>query len=80
MLQKVLVITKINQSSKGDSGEVARIQRKLAEALELKGDSIEALKLKTETEEMRREIQGQRYYELPDNDLSYAMMNFHAFW
>ncbi|KXG48434.1 Tetratricopeptide-like helical [Penicillium griseofulvum] len=80
MLQKVLVITKLKQPSKGDNGEVARVQRKLAEALELKGDLLEATRLKVEAEAMRREIQGQRFHELPDSDLSYAMMNFHAFW
>ncbi|KAJ5826496.1 Tetratricopeptide-like helical [Penicillium robsamsonii] len=80
MLQKILVITKLKQPSKGDNGEVARVQRKLAEAFGLKGDLTEATRLKVEAEAMRREIQGQQFHELPDNDLSYAMMNFHAFW
>lgn len=80
MLQKVFIITKLNQPFKGDNGEVARVQRKLAEALELRGDAEEALKLKLDAETMRKEIQGHRFDELPDSDLSYAMMNFHAFW
>jgi hypothetical protein len=29
---------------------------------------------------MRKEIQGSRFSSLEDNDLSYAMMSFHAFW
>lgn len=80
MLQKVLIIAKLNQPFKGDNGEVARMQRKLAEAMELKGNTQEALQLKADAEKMRKEIQGQRFDELPDSDLSYAMMNFHAFW
>lgn len=79
-MRKVLIITKLNQPFKGDNGEVARVQRKLAEALELKGGVEEALALKLDAEAMRKEIQGLRFDELPDNDLSYAMMNFHAFW
>lgn len=80
MLQKTLIITKLNKGLKGDNGEVARVQRKLAEALELKGDVEEALKLKLDAEAMRKDIQGHRFDELPDSDLSYAMMSFHAYW
>ncbi len=80
MLQMVLLTTELGRVSKGDSGEVARAQRKLAEAYELKGDLAKAAKLRQEAEFMRRQIQGVRFAELPDCDLSYAMMNFHAFW
>jgi len=80
MLRKVLIVAKLNQTFKGDKGEVARVQRKLAEALELKGEFDEALRQKLDAETMRKEIQGGRYHELPDNDLSYAMMSFHAYW
>lgn len=79
-LRRLLIVAKLKKSSKGDNGEVARVQRKLAEALELAGETDEAQKLKTEAEAMRREIQGSRFEDLPDCDLSYAMMNFHAFW
>jgi hypothetical protein len=54
--------------------------QKVAEAHELKGDITEATKLKTTAEAMRKEIQGDRFDLLPDEDLSYAMMNFQAFW
>jgi hypothetical protein len=80
MLRGILVVAKLKQPSKGDNGEVARIQRKLAEALDLKGETAEASSLKTEAESMRQAIQGPRFAELPDNDLNYAIMNFHAFW
>lgn len=80
MLRNVLLIARLNQPSKGDYGEVARIQRQLAKAHECRGDIEEAQRLMNEAENMRREIQGSRFKELPDCDLSYAMMNFHAFW
>lgn len=80
MLQTLLVIAELNEESKGDKGEIARITRKLAEAFELKGEYETARDLKKSAESMRREIQGDRFTELPDTDLSYAMMSFHAFW
>jgi hypothetical protein len=79
-LQRVLIIAELNEPSKGDKGETARIMRKLAEAHELNGDITEATNLKTRAEAMRKEIQGDRFDLLPDTDLSYAMLNFHAFW
>lgn len=79
-LEAVLVIAKVNEPAKGDKGEVARIQRRLAEAYEKKGVMDKADKLKTEAEQMRKEIQGARYYELPDTDLSYAMMAWKGRW
>jgi hypothetical protein len=79
-LQRVLIIAELNEPSKGDKGETARIMRKLAEAHELNGDITKATNLKTRAEAMRKEIQGDRFDLLPDTDLSYAMMNFHAFW
>ena len=79
-LQRSLVVAELNEVSKGDKGETARVTRKLAEAYELKGDRDTAKDLKESAESMRREIQGDRFEELPDEDISYAMMNFHAFW
>ena len=75
-----MLVAKLNEKSKGDQGETARIIRKLAEAMELKGDHKAAKELKDSAESMRKAIQGERYYELPDSDLSYAMMSFHAWW
>lgn len=80
MLQTLLVIAKLNEESKGDKGEIARVSRKLAEAFEVKGELETAQDLKESAESMRKEIQGDRFAELPDTDLSYAMMSFHAFW
>lgn len=54
--------------------------RKLAEAHLLTGDEEEGNSLKTQAEAMRKEKQGDRFDQLPDEDLSYCMMNFHAFW
>lgn len=79
-LQAGLVVAKLNEESKGDKGETARVTRKLAEAYELNGEISKAKELKESAELMRRKIQGDRFQELPDEDLSYAMMNFHAFW
>ena len=39
--------------------------------------SCEIFKL---AESMRKDIQGDRFEELPDSGLSYAMISFHAFW
>jgi hypothetical protein len=82
-LQQLLVIAKLNESSKGDRGETARVLRKLAEAYQLrglKGDADKATEFRNNAEAMRKEIQGSRFSSLEDNDLSYAMMSFHAFW
>lgn len=79
-LRKALQMAQRNTPSKGDEGEVARMQRKLAEALEMKGESDEAAKLKNLAETTRREIQGARFESLPDCDLSYAMMNHFVLW
>lgn len=54
--------------------------RRLSEALELKGDSVEAFSLKMEAEAIRREIQGERFEELPDCEHSYNLMVYKAFW
>jgi hypothetical protein len=37
-LQKVLIMAQLNDPSKDDKGETARVMRKLTEAHELKGD------------------------------------------
>lgn len=79
-LRKALQMAQRNTPSKRDEGEVARIQRKLAEALEMKGELEEAAKLKNLAETMRKEIQGARFESLPDCDLSYAMMNHFDLW
>ncbi|KAL8902975.1 MAG: hypothetical protein Q9207_004248 [Kuettlingeria erythrocarpa] len=71
-LQRLLVVAQLNEESKGDKGETARVTRKLAEAYELNGEIEKAKELKDSAESMRREIQGDRYPELPDDDLSLA--------
>ena len=56
------------------------VTRKLPEAFELLGEYDTTKMYRESAEGMRREIQGERFEELSDNDLSYAMMSFHAFW
>jgi hypothetical protein len=79
-LSKLLIIAQLNEKGKGDKGETARVMRKLAEAYELNGDIEKSGSLREQAEAMRKEIQGARFEMLPDNDLSYAMLSFHAFW
>ena len=79
-LQRILVVAKLNEESKDDRGETARVERKLAEAYELNGEIEKAKEHRESAESARRGIQGDRFREFPDEDLSYAMMNFHAYW
>lgn len=79
-LSKILIIAQLNESSKGDKGETARALRKLAEAYELNGDQEQGSNYKLQAETIRKQIQGARFEKLPDEDQSYAMMSFHAFW
>ena len=75
-----MVVAELIAESQGDKGEMARMIRKLAEAHYLNGDSEKATELKKWAELVRQEIQGDRFRELPDEDLSYAMMSYHAIW
>ncbi|KAF7904611.1 hypothetical protein EAF00_001945 [Botryotinia globosa] len=79
-LSKILIIAQLNESSKGDKGETARVLRKLAEAYELNGDQEQGSKFKLQAETIRKQIQGARFEKLPDEDQLYAMMSFHTFW
>ncbi|TGO07322.1 hypothetical protein BTUL_0292g00080 [Botrytis tulipae] len=79
-LSKILIIAQLNESSKGDKGETARVLRRLAEAYELNGDQEQGSNYKMQAETIRKQIQGARFEKLPDEDQSYAMMSFHAFW
>lgn len=69
-----------NTPSKGDEGEVARMQSKLAEALDMRGESKEAATLRKLAETTRGKKQGARFESLPDCDSSYATMNYFHFW
>lgn len=82
-LEQNLIIAQLNEKGKEDKGEIARVLRKLAEAFHLRGadgDAVKAEDFRVHAEAMREEIQGPRFATLGDSDLSYAMMNFHAFW
>ncbi|KAE8443926.1 hypothetical protein EG329_001236 [Mollisiaceae sp. DMI_Dod_QoI] len=72
--RKTEVLCTINEPVKGDKGETARVWRRLAEALEKNGQIKEAIKLKSDAEAVRKEIQGERYKDLPDTEFSYNLM------
>ena len=70
----------ITESTKGDKGEVSRVSRRLAEALELDGQVDEAQKLKLEAEDIRKEMQGERFANLPDTEHSYNLLVCMNYW
>ena len=76
----MIVICQLREKAKGDKGEIARVTRRLAEAMRLKGDYVEAERLKKEAEKMRHEIQKFRTWQLPDEDRSYDILVFNEFW
>jgi len=93
-LEQTKLICQLNELKKGDKGDTARIIRRLSDAFRLKGDqqkaaglNIEAkanhekaVELKTEAENYRKEIQGERYAQLADCERSYNLMVYKAFW
>jgi hypothetical protein len=46
----------------------------------MKGDHGKAAELKAEAEAYRKEIQGDRFTQLPDCERSYNLMVYKAFW
>lgn len=70
----------VNAHRKGDQGDVARMKRTLATALEFNGEGEEAGRLKAEAEGLREQIQGDRFRELPDNNESYNKMVYWTYW
>ena len=72
------MIAELNQEGRGDKGDIAQMLRRLAEAYEMKGEHDEAAKLKKSAEDIRREVQGSRFAQLPDTESSYDLMIFHG--
>jgi hypothetical protein len=65
------VVAKLCECAKGDKGEVARVTRKLADAMQAKGGKEEAAALRNQAEAMHLEIQKDRIIQLPDEPRSY---------
>ncbi|ETI19375.1 hypothetical protein G647_09207 [Cladophialophora carrionii CBS 160.54] len=80
MLRQTLLICKLLEDARGDRRETARVMRRLAEALDLAGQSAEAAQYKEEAESIRKELQGARFDELGDTEQSYNMLMYVAFW
>ncbi|OCT46324.1 hypothetical protein CLCR_01350 [Cladophialophora carrionii] len=80
MLRQTLLICKLLEDARGDRRETARVMRRLAEALDLAGQSVEAAQYKEEAESIRKELQGARFDELGDTEQSYNMLVYVAFW
>ena len=73
-LRQTLYIAEFNAAAKGDNGEVARVSRKLATALYEQKDFTEARQLHKSAEEVRKQLQGALYSDLPDTDSSYDVL------
>ena len=61
----------MNETSKGNDGDMARVMRALSEALKLSGDIEEAEELRTKAEAIRKVLQGDAYEGMPDNQSSW---------
>ncbi|KAI1357148.1 hypothetical protein F5Y08DRAFT_347242 [Xylaria arbuscula] len=74
-LEEALKLAHFNRSMKGDDGDIARVKRKLADALYKTADRRdEARKMHLDAEKSRREIQEQRLGRLPDTEHSYDLL------
>jgi isopenicillin N synthase-like dioxygenase len=80
VLNKAILICQLNEAKKGDKGDTARFIRRLADAMEAKGNLAQAQLHRIQAEAIRQEIQGERFYRLPDCERSYNLMVFKAFW
>lgn len=73
-LQEALLIAQYNVPQKGDQGDVARIQRKLAELHFRKGRDDEGANLLRRAEEVRKELQGPEWESSGDSEWSYNLL------
>ena len=79
-MRKLLLICELREKSKGDKGEIARVTRRLAEAMGLKGEAEEEARLIQSAEKMRCEIQKGRPWQLPDEERSYDLLVWNEYW
>lgn len=70
----------LSEKKKGDRGDTARHIRRLADALRLNGEEEEAEQRRLEAETIRKEVQGERFHTLPDDERTYNLMVYKAFW
>ena len=71
MLQQIKFVCQINEAQKGDKGDTARILRRLAEALQLNGEFVEANELEDEVGSIRKKLQGPSFDVMGDTEESY---------
>jgi hypothetical protein len=55
------------------------MMRKLSQVLDLQGQKDEAAEIAATAQSIRRNIQGERFYSLPESDYSYDLMVFAPF-
>ena len=70
-------MAELNLHVKGDGGEVARVKRKLVDALKARSQGVdltEAQRLHDEAETERKHLQKPHFGELPDNERSYNLL------
>jgi hypothetical protein len=80
ILRKALAVARFRAAAKSDQGEVARVLRRLSDALEMNSQFQEAKELKDEAETIRRGLQGEMYDQLGDTEQSYNTLVYVAFW
>ncbi|WEW60104.1 hypothetical protein PRK78_005589 [Emydomyces testavorans] len=80
LLAQTKVICRFYEVLKGDQGDTARVLRALAEAYEGLGRHEEAEEHRIQAEDIRKQIQGERFNELPDCEQSYNLLVYQTFW
>jgi hypothetical protein len=80
LLEKTRLICQLNEKRKGDQGDTARVLRRLAEAYELNGEVSKAASMKQTAERIRELLQGERFEELGDTELSYDLLVYSSYW
>lgn len=76
----LLKIAQLRETAQGDRREIARITRKLAEAMALKGEHGTADRLTAEAERIREAVQRDREWQLEDEPRSYDILVCNEYW
>ncbi len=80
ILRKIILICQLNEQTKGDQGDSARMRWWLGEALAQAGKVDEAAAQKVIAQGIRKDFQGSLFERLPDVARSYDLMVFVDFW
>jgi hypothetical protein len=80
LLKRTRLVCQLNEKRKGDRGDTARVLRRLAEAYELKGDAAQAASFKEMAEDIRKQLQKERFSELGDTEQSYDLLVYSSYW